>query len=238
MQYVAGGATQNSIRIAQWLLQVPNATSYFGAIGDDDFGRKLRETGSQGGVNVRCLLLLSYFLLIVASIDKSYLRPSSSFSQGPHALLILKTNTAFFRLLAAAQGLAEAKWRWSLVLLSCVLPATSHLYAGREGEYQSLAGSRTAQLEATLADPSWRQSVLSLRAKPRPLPAAPQLELGARLVGARNPTSKPIAVYKHPRPDKHGTSEDALPVAEQRKGEPVRTKRGTRQCRLGACARG
>ncbi len=53
VQYVAGGATQNSIRIAQWLLQVPGATSYFGAVGDDDFGHKLRETASQGGVNVR-----------------------------------------------------------------------------------------------------------------------------------------------------------------------------------------
>ena len=53
VQYVAGGATQNSIRIAQWLLQVPGATSYFGAIGNDEFGRKLRETASQGGVNVR-----------------------------------------------------------------------------------------------------------------------------------------------------------------------------------------
>ena len=50
---MAGGATQNSIRIAQWLLQVPGATSYFGATGNDDFGRKLRETASQGGVNVR-----------------------------------------------------------------------------------------------------------------------------------------------------------------------------------------
>ena len=47
VQYVAGGATQNSIRIAQCLLQVPGATSYFGAIGNDDFGRKLRETASR-----------------------------------------------------------------------------------------------------------------------------------------------------------------------------------------------
>ena len=54
---MAGGATQNSIRIAQWLLQVPGATSYYGAIGDDDFGRKLRETASQGGVNVRATCL-------------------------------------------------------------------------------------------------------------------------------------------------------------------------------------
>ena len=50
---MAGGATQNSIRIAQWLLQVPGATSYFGAVGSDDFGRKLRETAFEGGVNVR-----------------------------------------------------------------------------------------------------------------------------------------------------------------------------------------
>ena len=70
VQYVAGGATQNSIRIAQWLLQVPGATSYFGAVGDDDFGHKLRETASQGGVNVRLapprrrMFVLLHFLLV------------------------------------------------------------------------------------------------------------------------------------------------------------------------------
>lgn len=41
VQYIAGGATQNSIRVAQWMLQIPGSTSYFGAIGTDAFGDQL-----------------------------------------------------------------------------------------------------------------------------------------------------------------------------------------------------
>jgi hypothetical protein len=41
VQYIAGGAGQNSIRVAQWMLQVPGATSYFGAIGADHRGETL-----------------------------------------------------------------------------------------------------------------------------------------------------------------------------------------------------
>jgi hypothetical protein len=37
VQYIAGGATQNSIRVAQWMLHVPGSTAYFGAVGTDDF---------------------------------------------------------------------------------------------------------------------------------------------------------------------------------------------------------
>ena len=53
VQYVAGGATQNSMRAAQWLLQVPGATSYFGSVGDDDHAEKLRSAASASGLNVR-----------------------------------------------------------------------------------------------------------------------------------------------------------------------------------------
>jgi adenosine kinase len=41
VQYIAGGAGQNSIRIAQWMLQEPNRTAYFGAVGVDKFGETL-----------------------------------------------------------------------------------------------------------------------------------------------------------------------------------------------------
>ena len=41
VQFIAGGATQNSIRVAQWMLQVPGATSYFGAVGTDAYGETL-----------------------------------------------------------------------------------------------------------------------------------------------------------------------------------------------------
>jgi adenosine kinase len=56
VEYIAGGATQNSIRIAQWLLQVPNATSYMGCIGEDDFGKRMRQTATQDGVNVQYMV--------------------------------------------------------------------------------------------------------------------------------------------------------------------------------------
>ena len=52
VEYIPGGATQNSIRVAQWVLQSPGATSYFGCIGSDDFGTKMRENATKDGVNV------------------------------------------------------------------------------------------------------------------------------------------------------------------------------------------
>lgn len=41
VQFIAGGATQNSIRVAQWMLKVPGSTSYFGAVGADHYGETL-----------------------------------------------------------------------------------------------------------------------------------------------------------------------------------------------------
>ena len=51
--YGAGGATQNSIRVAQWLLQVPGATTFFGGVGDDEAGAILRSKAEESGVRVR-----------------------------------------------------------------------------------------------------------------------------------------------------------------------------------------
>ncbi|XP_041371458.1 adenosine kinase-like [Gigantopelta aegis] len=51
--YIAGGATQNSIRVAQWLLQKPHATTFFGGVGDDKFKSILEEKAREVGVNVR-----------------------------------------------------------------------------------------------------------------------------------------------------------------------------------------
>jgi adenosine kinase len=41
VQYIAGGAGQNSIRVCQWMLQIPGSTAYFGAIGQDAYGETL-----------------------------------------------------------------------------------------------------------------------------------------------------------------------------------------------------
>jgi len=52
VEYIAGGATQNSIRVAQWLLATPKAASYFGCIGNDDFGKTLTQIArDEGQVN-------------------------------------------------------------------------------------------------------------------------------------------------------------------------------------------
>ncbi|KAG6665629.1 hypothetical protein I3843_02G150500 [Carya illinoinensis] len=52
VEYIAGGATQNSIRVAQWMLQIPGATSYIGSIGKDKFGEHMKSNSKQAGVNV------------------------------------------------------------------------------------------------------------------------------------------------------------------------------------------
>jgi adenosine kinase len=50
--YVAGGATQNTIRVFQWMVQSPGASSYIGAIGRDKFGDILQKSAQGDGVSV------------------------------------------------------------------------------------------------------------------------------------------------------------------------------------------
>jgi adenosine kinase len=52
VQYIAGGAGQNSIRVAQWMLQIPGSTAYFGAVGSDSYGETLERCASEDGVLV------------------------------------------------------------------------------------------------------------------------------------------------------------------------------------------
>jgi adenosine kinase len=50
VQYIAGGATQNSIRVAQWMLQSSGAAAYMGCIGNDANGNKMKEACAADGV--------------------------------------------------------------------------------------------------------------------------------------------------------------------------------------------
>lgn len=52
VQYIAGGATQNSIRVAQWMLGTAGCTAYMGCIGNDDYGEQLQKKASEDGVLV------------------------------------------------------------------------------------------------------------------------------------------------------------------------------------------
>ncbi|CAF0875782.1 unnamed protein product [Rotaria sordida] len=53
-QFVAGGATQNSMRTATWLLQQPHVCVYMGCVGQDKYHQLLHDAASKSG------LLLSY----------------------------------------------------------------------------------------------------------------------------------------------------------------------------------
>nr|KYP53075.1 Adenosine kinase 2 [Cajanus cajan] len=51
VEYIPGGATQNSIRVAQWLLPYPGATSYIGCIGNDKFGEEMKKSAKRSGID-------------------------------------------------------------------------------------------------------------------------------------------------------------------------------------------
>jgi adenosine kinase len=49
--YIAGGATQNSVRAAQWILQSkPGSTDFIGCVGKDAYGKQLAESATKDGV--------------------------------------------------------------------------------------------------------------------------------------------------------------------------------------------
>ena len=56
VKYIAGGATQNSCRVCQWMTGTPGATSYFGCIGDDAFGKQMTDEAAAIGMNVQYLV--------------------------------------------------------------------------------------------------------------------------------------------------------------------------------------
>lgn len=59
VEYIAGGATQNSMRVAQWMLgaqQNARSTTYLGCIGDDKFGVELTKRSREAGVWVEYLV--------------------------------------------------------------------------------------------------------------------------------------------------------------------------------------
>jgi len=52
VSYIAGGSTQNSIRVAQWMLQTEGATSFIGSVGKDKYSEQLKECTKNDGVAV------------------------------------------------------------------------------------------------------------------------------------------------------------------------------------------
>jgi len=50
--FIAGGATQNSVRVAQWMMQEPGSTAYIGSVGKDNYAKQLKECATADGVAV------------------------------------------------------------------------------------------------------------------------------------------------------------------------------------------
>lgn len=51
--YIAGGSTQNTMRVLQWVVQIPEVATFMGCIGRDKFGGILEQKAREAGVNVR-----------------------------------------------------------------------------------------------------------------------------------------------------------------------------------------
>jgi len=56
VEYIAGGAAQNTARATQWMLQIPKACVYVGCVGDDHFGRTLKDAAESAGVSTYYLV--------------------------------------------------------------------------------------------------------------------------------------------------------------------------------------
>jgi adenosine kinase len=50
VEYIGGGSTLNSMRVAQWMLQKPGTVGYFGKVGKDKFAETLRACTAEAGV--------------------------------------------------------------------------------------------------------------------------------------------------------------------------------------------
>jgi len=53
VEHIAGGATQNTIRVAQWILGKKSLCSYMGCVGRDASSKILEQKASDAGVNVK-----------------------------------------------------------------------------------------------------------------------------------------------------------------------------------------
>jgi len=53
VEFIAGGATQNSARVCQWIMQKPQSVVYSGCVGKDKYADKLKESASADKVDVQ-----------------------------------------------------------------------------------------------------------------------------------------------------------------------------------------
>ncbi|XP_049615204.1 adenosine kinase isoform X6 [Syngnathus scovelli] len=152
VEYHAGGSTQNSVKIAQWMIQKPHkVATFFGCIGTDRFGEILKKKSEE------------------AHVDARYYEQSCE-PTGTCAACITGDNRSLVANLAAAQCYKKEQHldldsNWDLVTKAKVyyiaMPWRNHRGEGRGGGGQSkrqslppgppLSQDQTAELVWTLA---------------------------------------------------------------------------------------
>ena len=110
VQYIAGGATQNSARVAQWQVNVPGAVTYTGCIGKDSFGEKLKEAAKADG------LTTPYY-----EIDTT--------PTGKCAVLVVGTERSLIAHLAAAEQY-KIEWTQTPAIQAAIADAGIYYIAG------------------------------------------------------------------------------------------------------------
>jgi len=64
VKYIAGGATQNAIRGAQWMFPTP-FTHFIGSIGDDENGKKLNKQPPKTVFKLTTIFRKEFVLVVV-----------------------------------------------------------------------------------------------------------------------------------------------------------------------------
>jgi sugar/nucleoside kinase (ribokinase family) len=66
VDYIAGGAGQNTVRVCQWMLnacgQRPGACAYFGAVGADAYAEQMKAQAAKDGVNVQVVVMTALWV--------------------------------------------------------------------------------------------------------------------------------------------------------------------------------
>lgn len=52
-EFIAGGSVQNTLRVAQWILEKPKISTFFGCVGTDKYSEILENKARSNGVNVQ-----------------------------------------------------------------------------------------------------------------------------------------------------------------------------------------
>lgn len=92
VEYIAGGATLNSIRIAQWASDRKNITAYIGCIGKDNFGQIMEKQVEKDGV-------------------KAFFRIDEKVATGTCACCIMDKERSLIANLAAANKYTDAHFK-------------------------------------------------------------------------------------------------------------------------------